>query len=221
MCSRSEKCSGSGWPMRACAHRAAGPGRSQDRASVCGGGCRLGLDRAGGEGQLRDEFIGQVVEAVRPHRVGGHGDAWRTLADHHDQITTWVKDDLTAVTIHELLGEAGTRRPLRTVQRYVAEACGRTRGQSPSWAQRAGRGHVKGRQRLRTADADRSSGVSRASQTPFHACLTSCRARRIYPLKAVAGRFEWGVPTILDRDSQLRGSVHVRATPEVQPAVQG
>ena len=34
-------------------------------------------------------------------------------------------------------------------------------------------------------------------------------------------RKSWGVPMILDRDSQLRGSVHARATPEVQPAVQG
>ena len=32
---------------------------------------------------------------------------------------------------------------------------------------------------------------------------------------------DWGVSKILDRDSQLRGSVHARATPEVQPAVQG
>ena len=30
---------------------------------------------------------------------------------------------------------------------------------------------------------------------------------------------DWGVPMILDRDSRLRGSVHARATPEVQPAV--
>ncbi|HEV8527135.1 MAG TPA: hypothetical protein VGS60_06215, partial [Actinomycetes bacterium] len=31
----------------------------------------------------------------------------------------------------------------------------------------------------------------------------------------------WGVSKILDRDSRLRGSVYARATPEVQPAVQG
>jgi hypothetical protein len=31
----------------------------------------------------------------------------------------------------------------------------------------------------------------------------------------------WGVLTILDRASRLRGSVHGRAAPEVQPAVQG
>jgi hypothetical protein len=32
---------------------------------------------------------------------------------------------------------------------------------------------------------------------------------------------DWGVLTILDSDSRLRGSVHARAAPEVQPAVQG
>ena len=39
----------------------------------------LGLDRSGGEEQLTDELIGQLVERVRPHRPDGHGEAWRTL----------------------------------------------------------------------------------------------------------------------------------------------
>src|SRR3954468_23734682 len=34
-------------------------------------------------------------------------------------------------------------------------------------------------------------------------------------------RFFWVVPTILDSDSLLRGSVHARAAAKVQPAVQG
>jgi transposase len=92
----------------------------------------LGLDRAGGEEQLHDVFLGQVVEAVRPHRVDGHGAAWRTLSAYHKQIAGWVEDDLTAVKIHELLERQGIGVPLRTVQRYVAEVCGRTRGQSPT-----------------------------------------------------------------------------------------
>jgi transposase len=92
----------------------------------------LGLDRTGGEAQLNDLFIGQVVEAVRPHRVDGHGQAWRVLGQHHELIKGWVDDDLTAVKIHELLGRRGTAVPLRTVQRYVAQACGRIRGQGPT-----------------------------------------------------------------------------------------
>jgi transposase len=92
----------------------------------------LGLDRGGGEGQLDDRFIGQVVEAVRPHRHDGHGEAWRELTEHHDDIAGWVADDLTAVKIHEFLERRGIEVPLRTVQRYVAEVCGRTRGQGPT-----------------------------------------------------------------------------------------
>jgi transposase len=92
----------------------------------------LGLDRGGGEEQLSDEFIGQVVEAVRPHRTDGHGEAWRVLAGRHDEIKTWVEDDLTAVKIFDLLSRRGIDVPLRTVQRYVAEACGRTKGQGPT-----------------------------------------------------------------------------------------
>jgi len=87
------------------------------------------LDRGGGEEQLTDLFIGLVVEAVRPHRVDGHGEAWRQLGSHHDQIQGWVDDDLTGVKIHELLDRRGVRVPVRTVQRYVAEVCGRARGQ--------------------------------------------------------------------------------------------
>jgi transposase len=88
----------------------------------------LGVVRDGGEAQLRDELIGMVVEAVRPHRVDGHGEAWRALGANRDQIAAWVEADLTAVKIHELLGRRGVDVPCRTVQRYVLEVCGRSRG---------------------------------------------------------------------------------------------
>ena len=39
---------------------------------------------------------GLVVEAVRPHRSDGHGEAWRVLQANHDAIEAWVEDDLTA-----------------------------------------------------------------------------------------------------------------------------
>jgi hypothetical protein len=38
-----------------------------------------GLARDGGPGQLTDELVGQVAEAVRPVRPGGHGRAWDQL----------------------------------------------------------------------------------------------------------------------------------------------
>ncbi|HEY3485725.1 MAG TPA: IS21 family transposase, partial [Ilumatobacteraceae bacterium] len=92
----------------------------------------LGLVRGGGDAQLSDVFIGMVVEAVRPHRTDGHGTAWRLLQAHHDEIATWVAGDLTGVKIAELLERRGVAVPSRTVQRYVAEVLGRTRGRGPT-----------------------------------------------------------------------------------------
>jgi transposase len=88
----------------------------------------LGLCRDGGDDQLSDVFIGAVVEAVRPHRLDGHGEAWRLLGAHHDEIKAWVKNDLTGVKITELLERRGVVVPSRTVQRYIAEVLGRRRG---------------------------------------------------------------------------------------------
>jgi transposase len=88
----------------------------------------LGLVRDGGNDQLTDGFIGLVVEAVRPHRTDGHGAAWRLCEAHHDEIAGWVADDLTGLKMTELLDRRGIAIPPRTVQRYVAEVLGRTRG---------------------------------------------------------------------------------------------
>ena len=92
----------------------------------------LGLARDGGVDQLGDEFIAAVVEVVRPHRSDGHGAAWQQLTADHDIVAGWVEVGLTAVRIHELLARRGTVVPLRTVQRYVREVCGRRRGQGPT-----------------------------------------------------------------------------------------
>jgi transposase len=91
----------------------------------------LGLDRDGGESQLGDEFLGQVVEKVRPHRLDGHGAAWRSLEEHRGQIRTWVeKDDLTTVKVGALLARCGVVVPARTLDRFVAEVCGPRRGRA-------------------------------------------------------------------------------------------
>lgn len=92
----------------------------------------LGLDRAGVEVQLNDVFIGMVVEAVRPHRCDGHGEGWALLVARHGQVAAWVSVDLTGVKIHELLERQRVIVPLRTVQRYVREVCGRSRGRGPT-----------------------------------------------------------------------------------------
>ena len=84
----------------------------------------LGVDRAGGEGQLTDELIGQVAERVRPHRLDGHGEAWRTLLGEEERIKAWVKKDLTVVKIGILLGRRGVVVPHRTLARFAVERCG-------------------------------------------------------------------------------------------------
>jgi hypothetical protein len=89
----------------------------------------LGLVRDGGEGQLFDEFIGSVVEAVRPHRADGHGEAWRLLVGNHDLIVGWLKTEgLTVVKAHELLARRGVVVPERTLHRYALEVCDVGRG---------------------------------------------------------------------------------------------
>ena len=89
----------------------------------------LGLCRDGGEGQLCDEFMGSVVEAVRPHRRDGHGVAWRLLVARHDRIEAWLKTDgLTVVKVHDLLTREGVVVPERTLHRYADEVCDVGRG---------------------------------------------------------------------------------------------
>ena len=103
-----------------------------DRKTVCryvAAAEALGVVREAGEEQLSDELMGSVVEAVRPHRSDGHGEAWRRLVAHHDRIMAWLSDDgLTVVKVHELLAREGTVVPERTLHRYADEVCDVGRG---------------------------------------------------------------------------------------------
>jgi hypothetical protein len=83
-----------------------------------------GLSREGGEGQLTDELIGMVVAAVRPARPAGHGQPWQLLEQRKEEITGWVKDDLTLIKISEKLERSGTAVPYRTLARFAGEECG-------------------------------------------------------------------------------------------------
>ncbi|MBS1837286.1 MAG: IS21 family transposase [Actinobacteria bacterium] len=88
----------------------------------------LGLDRAGGEDQLTDLLLAQVVEKVRPHRTDGRGQARRLLDAHRDQLTAWLDPvdgvGLTVVKVHELLERQGVVVPARTLHRYALEELG-------------------------------------------------------------------------------------------------
>ena len=91
-----------------------------------------GVVRDGAEGQLHDQMIGAMVEAVRPHRSDGHGEAWRLLIAHHDQIKAWLDKGLTVVKCHDVLSRQGVVVPERTLHRYALEVCGHRRGQGPT-----------------------------------------------------------------------------------------
>ena len=106
----------------------------------------MGLDRDGGEEQLTDELIGQVVVAVRSDRPNGHGAAWESLGQHHHRIVKWVGEGLTVVKIGDLLGREGVMVPARTLHRYCTE---RTDYQ--------GRSRVAGRCRWQTANPAKSA----------------------------------------------------------------
>ena len=83
-----------------------------------------GLARDGGPGQLTDELVGQVAEAVRPVRPGGHGRAWDQLEACQEQIAGQVKAGLSVVKIGVLLERQGVMVPYRTLHRFCVERCG-------------------------------------------------------------------------------------------------
>jgi transposase len=83
-----------------------------------------GLARDGGPGQLTDELVGQVAEAVRPVRPGGHGRPWEQLEACQEQIAGQVKAGLSVVKIGVLLERQGITVPYRTLHRFCVERCG-------------------------------------------------------------------------------------------------
>ena len=83
-----------------------------------------GLSRGGGEEQLTDELIGQVVSVVRPVRPDGHGQGWAELEARREQITKWVESDVPVVKIGILLARQGVVVAERTLHRFAAERCG-------------------------------------------------------------------------------------------------
>ncbi|MBV8346593.1 MAG: IS21 family transposase [Mycolicibacterium sp.] len=80
-----------------------------------------GLDRDGGEEQLTDELIGQVIAAVCAERPNGHGSVWESLEAQRDQINKWVAGGLTVVKIGDLLARQGVVVPHRTLHRFCVE----------------------------------------------------------------------------------------------------
>lgn len=86
-----------------------------------------GAVREGGEGQLGDELLSAVAEAVRPHRAGGRGSAWSLLDAHRGELTALLDQGLTVVKAGELLARRGVVVPERTLHRYALEVLGHGR----------------------------------------------------------------------------------------------
>src|SRR6266567_5070983 len=83
-----------------------------------------GLSRGGGEEQLTDELIGQVVSVVRPVRPDGHGQGWAELEARREQIAKWVEGGVPVVKIGILLARQGVVVAERTLHRFAAGRCG-------------------------------------------------------------------------------------------------
>ncbi len=120
-----------------------------------------GLARDGGAGQLTDELVGQVAEAVRPARPGGHGQPWEWLEACHSQIQAWVKQGLTVVKIGVLLERQGVAVPYRTLHRFCAERCGYGRTAATT---------------VRVADGEPGGGVPARFRVSGHAVRPGGRA---------------------------------------------
>jgi Integrase core domain len=86
-----------------------------------------GVVRERGEGQLDDQLLSRVAEAVRPHRADGHGQAWSLLDAHRDELKSLLDDGLTVVRAGELLARRGIVVPERTLHRYALEVLGHGR----------------------------------------------------------------------------------------------
>src|SRR5258708_32580248 len=79
-----------------------------------------GLSREGGEEQLTDELVGQVVSVVRPVRPDGHGQGGAELEARREQIAEWVEGGVPVVKIGILLGGQGAAAAERALERVAA-----------------------------------------------------------------------------------------------------
>ena len=83
----------------------------------------LGATREGGPGQLSDELVAAVVQAVQPGRRVGRGEAWSALQAHHGFVQELIDKGVTVVKVGDLLARRGIVVPERTLHRYCAECC--------------------------------------------------------------------------------------------------
>ena len=92
---------------------------------------RAGLRLAGGESQITDGLVGEVINAVRPARPGSHGLAWEHLEAHREFIQPKLATGLTLTKIASLLyRHTGVVVPYRTLHRFCVAELGYRPGRS-------------------------------------------------------------------------------------------
>ncbi|MCA9709888.1 MAG: IS21 family transposase [Myxococcales bacterium] len=84
-----------------------------------------GLKRDGGEEQLTDALIGDVLSRVRQRGPGAHGTNWAICEQHRDYLDGLVKEQLVLTKVEELLKRrSGVAVPYRTLHRFVTQELG-------------------------------------------------------------------------------------------------
>jgi hypothetical protein len=83
-----------------------------------------GLVRDGGQGQLTDELLGLVVEAVRPRRPSGRGASCQACEEQRPRIQAWLDDGLELTKVKDLLARRGVVVPYSTLHRFAGEELG-------------------------------------------------------------------------------------------------
>jgi transposase len=84
----------------------------------------VGVVRERGLEQLTDELLGTVVAVVRPDRPRGTGASWEAIAGQREQITAWLKQEITLAKVHILLSRRGVVVPYRTLHRFAVAELG-------------------------------------------------------------------------------------------------
>jgi len=86
---------------------------------------RAGLTQAGGEAQIADGLVGEVINGVRPARHPSHGQAWAHLDAHREFVKERLTSGLTLTKIASLLyRHSGVVVPYRTFHRFCAAELG-------------------------------------------------------------------------------------------------
>lgn len=88
-----------------------------------------GVWRGGGEEQVTEAVVGQVIGGVHPRGAEAHGEAWRLCVASRESLRGWVEGGLRLTKVQELLRrKTGEAVPYRTLHRFAVEQLGFGKG---------------------------------------------------------------------------------------------